>query len=110
MFVTDLTGDTTDDGSMELCNENENKVVCVTPINNTLRKSRDKLKLAIGRPSIPENHSVSIFNAPKDWNAIHQYRDHAFPYHLNHNHIEATNADEVSICESTNTVTPMTKD
>ena len=52
MFVTDLTGDTTDDGSMYLSNDNENTVICVTTTNTSLRKSRDKLKLAIGRPSI----------------------------------------------------------
>ena len=72
MFVTDLTGDTTDDGSMDLCNDTENKVVCVTPINNTLRESRDKLKLAIGLRSITTNNAISIFNAPKHWNDIHQ--------------------------------------
>ena len=109
MFVTDLTGDTTDDGSMDLCNDSENKVVCVTPINNTLRKSRDKLKLAIGLPSITTKNAISIFNAPKDWNAIHKYRDNAFPYHLHHNNLEVSHADEVSICESTITVTPITK-
>ena len=34
MFVTDLTGDTTDDGSVESLNCNEVRTVCVTPTNH----------------------------------------------------------------------------
>ena len=106
MNVTDLTGDTTDDGSVDSLNGNEMTKVCVTPTNSS-RKSRDNLKKAICLPSINEKQSVSIFNAPKDWDKINQYRNHAFPYHLNKNAIPRTNTAENSVFESSNIVTPM---
>ena len=104
MLVTDLTGDTIDDGSIDLSNENENIVACVTPTNPSLRQSRDKLQLAIGRPYNSTNSSVTIYNAPKDWNALHQTRANAFPYHINRNKLAVTHVDEISICESIKTV------
>ena len=107
MYVTDLTGDTTDDGSTDLENDNENTAICVTPNKSSIRKSREKLEIAIARPSIYEKQSLSIFNAPKDWKTISQYHIHAFPYYFNNLEREGPNTDKVSICESTKTVTPM---
>ena len=83
MYVTDSTSDTTNDGSMDSSNNNENAVVCVTPTDFSICKSGENLKMASSRPSINEKEYVSIFNAPKDWNTIHQYCNHALPYHLN---------------------------
>ena len=60
-----MTGDKTDDGSVDSLNGNETTIVCVTP-TNSLRKSRDNLNKSICLPSINEKQSVSIFNAPKD--------------------------------------------
>ena len=39
--MTDLTGNTTDDGSIDLANDNENTVVCVTANKSSIRTSRE---------------------------------------------------------------------
>ena len=52
MYVTDLTGDTTDDCSMALENDNRNIVICVTVNKSSIRKSRENLEVSITRPSI----------------------------------------------------------
>ena len=109
MSVTDLTGDTSDEGSMDVANDNEITVIRVTPNPSNKISSRQNLEMAIARPSIYEKPSMSIFNAPKDWKTINQYRNHAFPKHLNNFEIEENNADKVSICGSTKTVTPIKK-
>ena len=103
MYVVDLTGDTIDDGSMDL--ENDNKIQSYN--KSSMRKSRENLEVAIARPSIYEKQPLSTFNGPRYWKTINQCRNHVFPYYFNNLERERTNADKVSIHESTQAVTHM---
>ena len=72
-----------------------------------MRKSRENLEIAIAHPSIYEKQPLSTFNGPRYWKTINQCRNHVFPYYFNNLEREGTNADKVSIHESTQAVTHM---